>query len=322
MLLSVLSKELNLLKYPQRGLCKVMTKAYPIIAFQRIGPLKIIKSMAGRLRWPIAILMWPLLALTVRQQPVFQDTTSNSRPAQPGAGPNQLRTVVIDPGHGGKDPGCMTRRNRESRIVLKIGLQLARKIKSEMPNVRVILTRASDEFIDLAERAAIANRNRADLFISIHVNANPHSSKLNGTETYTLGLHKTEGNLEVARRENSVILKEDNYQQKYKGFDPNSPLAHIMLANYQHAFIGSSINFAEKVERSFRKTSDRVSRGVKQAGFVVLWRTTMPSVLVETGFLTNPTEEKYLASEEGQEEIAHSIFKAFEKYKEEIETVE
>lgn len=278
--------------------------------------------MFSRLRWPIAILVWPLLALTVRQQPIFQDTISNARPATPEGGPNRLRTIVIDPGHGGKDPGCMTRRNRESRIVLKIGLQLARKIKTEMPEVRVILTRATDHFVDLAERAAIANRNRADLFISIHVNANPHSNKLHGTETYTLGLHKTEGNLEVAKRENSVILKEDNYQQKYKGFDPNSPLAHIMLANYQHAFIGSSINFAEKVERSFRQQGDRSSRGVKQAGFVVLWRTTMPSVLVETGFLTNPSEETYLASEEGQEEIAFSIFKAFEKYKQEIETVD
>lgn len=299
-----------------------MIKAYPIIAFRRIGPLKIIKSMAGWLRWPMAILIWPLLALTVRPQPVFQDTIGNSRQTPAERGSNELRTVVIDPGHGGKDPGCMTSRNRESRIVLKIGLQLARKIKTEMPEVRVILTRASDQFVDLAERAAIANRNRADLFISIHVNANPHSSRLHGTETYTLGLHKTEGNLEVAKRENSVILKEDNYQQKYKGFDPNSPLTHIMLANYQHAFIGSSINFAEKVEHSFRANSDRTSRGVKQAGFVVLWRTTMPSVLVETGFLTNPTEERYLASEEGQEEIAHSIFRAFEKYKEELETVE
>ncbi len=299
-----------------------MTKAFPIITFKQIVPLKIIKVLFGTIGGPVMILVWPLLALTVQQQPVFQDTISNSQPATTEGGPNRLRTVVIDPGHGGKDPGCMTKRNRESRIVLKIGLQLARQIKTEMPNVRVILTRASDHFVELAERSAIANRNRADLFISIHVNANAQSSRLYGTETYTLGLHKTEGNLEVAKRENSVILQEANYQQTYKGFNPNSPLAHIMLANYQHAFMGSSINFAEKVERSFNSHAERHSRGVKQAGFVVLWRTTMPSVLVETGFLTNPNEEAYLASEEGQEEIAYALFKAFAQYKQEIESAD
>ena len=134
-----------------------------------------------------------------------------------------------------------------------------------------------------------------------------------------MGLHKTNGNLDVAKRENAVILKEENYQQTYKGFNPNSPLAHIMLANYQHAFMGSSINFAEKVERSFKRNAERKSNGVKQAGFLVLWRTTMPSVLIETGFLTNPEEEDYLISAEGQDEISTAIYKAFVVYKQEIE---
>ncbi len=233
--------------------------------------------------------------------------------------PNAIRTVVLDAGHGGKDPGCHGRNVRESRITLKLVLALGHKIKEEMPNVRVIYTRATDRFIELAERSAIANRNRADLFISIHCNASPSSKRVYGTETYTMGLHKTEGNLDVAKRENAVILQEANYQQTYKGFNPNSPLAHIMLANYQHAFMGTSIDFAQKVERQFRHTADRTSHGVKQAGFLVLWRTTMPSVLIETGYLTNPDEEDYLASTDGQSQIAEAIYTAFAQYKREIE---
>lgn len=269
----------------------------------------------------------PLLALTVVPGSDFlasdltQDTVRRAEAdATETSSPTQLRTVVIDAGHGGKDPGCIGRRTRESSVVLKLALQLGRKIKQEMPKVRVIYTRSSDHFVELAERSAIANRNRADLFISLHCNASPSSSRVYGTETYTMGLHKTEGNLDVAKRENAVILKEDNYQQTYKGFNPNSPLAHIMLANYQHAFMGSSINFAEKVERSFRRNAERTSRGVKQAGFLVLWRTTMPSVLIETGYLTNPTEEAFLMSQDGQEQITNAIYKAFEQYKEEIDS--
>ena len=196
---------------------------------------------------------------------------------------------------------------------------MGRKIKHKYPNVRVIYTRSSDHFVELLERGAIANRNRADLFISIHCNASPSSSRVYGTETYTLGLHRTQSNLDVARRENAVILQEKNYQQTYKGFNPNSPLATIMLANYQHAFIASSINLAEKIERSFRTSADRRSNGVKQAGFIVLWKTTMPSVLIESGYLTNPDEEDFLRSDEGQDEISTAIYKAFVLYKQEIE---
>jgi N-acetylmuramoyl-L-alanine amidase len=140
-----------------------------------------------------------------------------------------------------------------------------------------------------------------------------------GTETYTMGLHKTDGNLNVAKRENSVILQEKDYQKTYDGFDPSSPLAHIMMANYQSAFMASSVKFASKVEEQFSKTYQRKSFGVKQAGFLVIWRTAMPSVLVETGFLTNPEEENYLASEKGQNEVATAIATAFKAYKEEIE---
>jgi N-acetylmuramoyl-L-alanine amidase len=269
--------------------------------------------------WLLWLWLLPLAALMSLTHPARQDTLPTvGRDTE--AAPNQIRTVVIDPGHGGKDPGCHGRSNRESRIVLKIGLALGKIIKTESPKTRVIFTRVSDKFIELAERSAIANRNRADLFISIHCNASPSTARAFGTETYTMGLHKTEGNLDVAKRENAVILQEANYQRTYKGFNPNSPLAQIMLANYQHAFMGSSISFAQKVERNFRREADRTSRGVKQAGFLVLWRTTMPSVLIETGYLTNPDEERYLASENGQEAIATAIYKAFAQYKAEVET--
>ena len=249
------------------------------------------------------------------------ETASGSEEAaSPEALSNQVRTVVLDAGHGGKDPGTHGRYIKEKNINLDLILQLGRKIKAHHPNIRVIYTRSSDHFVDLYERGAIANRNRADLFISIHCNASPSSSHVYGTETYTLGLHRTQSNLDVARRENAVILQEKNYQQTYKGFNPNSPLATIMLANYQHAFMASSINFAEKVERSFRRNAERRSNGVKQAGFIVLWKTTMPSILIESGYLTNPAEELYLKSEEGQDQIAGAIYKAFAQYKEEIET--
>jgi N-acetylmuramoyl-L-alanine amidase len=268
------------------------------------------------------VVLGPLTALTYLPKPdVWQDTLpQQGRPIGPAAGrANQIRTVVLDAGHGGKDPGTHGRYAKEKSLNLKLVLELGRKIKEEMPEVRVIYTRTTDRFIELAERSAIANRNRADLFISIHCNANPYSKAVHGTETFTMGLHKTEGNLDVAKRENGVILKEANYQETYKGFNPNSPLAYIMLSNYQHAFLGSSINFAEKIERSFRRHADRKSNGVKQAGFIVLWRTTMPSVLVEAGYLTNAGEEDFLASEDGQERIAGAIYRAFEQYKREME---
>ena len=263
------------------------------------------------------------MALTVLPSPrviPLQDTvrTTESAPVEQSV-PNQLRTVVLDAGHGGKDPGTHGRSAREKDINLKLILGLGKKIKAKYPYVRVIYTRASDRFVELEERGSIANRNRADLFISIHCNASPSGSSVHGTETYTLGLHRTQSNLETARRENAVIMQEKNYQQTYKGFNPNSPLATIMLANYQHAFINSSIDFAQKIERNFRREAERKSNGVKQAGFIVLWKTTMPSVLIESGYLTNPTEEAYLASVNGQDQMTNAILAAFVQYKNDIE---
>lgn len=276
----------------------------------------------------LVLLVAPLLALTtpnsllpgLTQDTIRRADSQDTETASPAInGPNQVRTIVLDAGHGGKDPGTHGKYAKEKTINLALILKLGRKIKSKHPTVRVIYTRSADHFVDLYERGAIANRNRADLFISIHCNASPSSSHVHGTETYTLGLHRTKSNLDVARRENAVILQEKNYQQTYKGFDPNSPLATIMLANYQHAFMGSSIDFAEKIERSFRANASRKSNGVKQAGFIVLWKATMPSVLIETGYLTNPDEENFLRSEDGQGEIAEAIYKAFARYKQEIE---
>lgn len=239
----------------------------------------------------------------------------------PGSGKvnSKVNVVVIDAGHGGHDIGTRGRKAHESTIALKISLALGRKIKQDSPEVRVLYTRDTDEFIELSERSAFANRNNADLFISIHCNSTPRSRSVRGTETFVMGLHKTNGNLEVAKRENSVILKETNYKQKYKGFDPESPLAHIMLANYQSAFISSSLRFADHVERKFKSVSDRESRGVKQAGFLVLWKTAMPSVLIETGFLSTPEEEDYLNSADGQDEVAQSILEAFKVYKKQMD---
>jgi N-acetylmuramoyl-L-alanine amidase len=233
--------------------------------------------------------------------------------------PRKVDVIVIDAGHGGRDIGTRGRVVRESRMTLKIALALGQKIKSEIPEVKVLYTRTTDEFVDLADRSAFANRNRADLFVSIHCNYAPGSSRVSGTETFVMGLHKSEGNLEVAKRENSVILQEANYEQKYKGFNPDSPLAHIMLANYQSAYLTSSLRFADHIEHQLKAITKRASRGVKQAGFLVLWRTTMPSVLVETGFLSNPSDEAYLNSVEGQQDIAESIYHAFKQYKSEME---
>lgn len=247
-----------------------------------------------------------------------QDTTIDEAENLLKLSNTKIRTIVLDAGHGGKDPGCHGDDNNESKIALKIVLKLGERIKADYPNVRVLYTRMKDVFVNLHERSAIANRNKADLFISIHCNAHP-SSKFAGTETYTMGLHKTSENLSVAKRENSVILQEANYQTTYNGFNPNSPLAHIMMANYQNAFMMNSLKLAQKIERQFKKQTNRTSYGVKQAGFLVLWETAMPSVLVEAGFLTNDKEEDYLASKAGQDEIAQAVFKAFKLYKEEIE---
>jgi N-acetylmuramoyl-L-alanine amidase len=229
-----------------------------------------------------------------------------------------LRTVVIDAGHGGKDPGCHGKSAQEADIALSVALELGRVITENMPGVKVVYTRKKDEFIELHDRAAIANKNKADLFISLHCNSGP--AEISGTETYTMGLHTAEGNLEVAKRENAVILKEENYKNKYDGFDPHSPQGHILFSLYQNAYIENSLAFASKIEDQFQGRLGRPSRGVKQAGLLVLWKTSMPSVLVEIGFLTNAKEEKYLNNKTNQVYIASGIYRALKEYKAEIET--
>jgi N-acetylmuramoyl-L-alanine amidase len=235
--------------------------------------------------------------------------------------PYQIKTVVIDPGHGGHDPGCSGSSSREKHLALDIGLKLEHLLKQKFPDLKVIMTRNEDVFIPLHKRAAIANRNQADLFISIHCNFMPGSKATRGTETFVLGLHRAEENLEIAKRENAAILLEEDYEKNYD-YDPNSPEGHIMLTMFQSAYLDQSILFAEKAENQMKATAGRRSRGVKQAGFVVLRETTMPSVLVETGFLSNQGEENFLKTEAGQMKIAQSLLQAFEAYKAEVESPE
>ncbi|MEL7249655.1 MAG: N-acetylmuramoyl-L-alanine amidase [Bacteroidota bacterium] len=229
--------------------------------------------------------------------------------------PFRIRTIVIDAGHGGHDPGCLGAGYYEKHLALEIAKAFAQKVEEQYPDIQVIMTRDEDVFIPLHERASIANRANADLFISIHCNAMPPgNSGTAGTETFVMGLHTAEHNLDVAKRENASILLEDNYERNYD-YDPNSPEGHILLSMFQNAYLEQSILFAERVEHHFHTTAERKSRGVKQAGFVVLKETAMPSVLVEAGFLTNKKDEAFLRSEEGQELVATSLLNALSDYK-------
>jgi N-acetylmuramoyl-L-alanine amidase len=229
----------------------------------------------------------------------------------------KVRTIVIDAGHGGKDPGCLNATQREKHIALDIALKLGDILQRNLPDVKIIYTRKSDHFVELHDRAAIANKNKADLFISIHVNSGP--TQFMGTETYCMGLHKGEQNLTVAQRENSAILMEEKKENNYDGFDPNSPQSYILFSLFQNAYLANSMNLAGKIEKEFRFANNRYSRGVKQAGFLVLWKTAMPSVLVETGFITHEDDAKYLGSEIGRLETAWGIFSAINDYKKEVE---
>lgn len=231
-----------------------------------------------------------------------------------------MRTIVIDAGHGGKDPGTHGAISKEKDVVLVVAKKLGGYINEYLPDVKVIYTRSKDEFIELEERAEIANKRDADVFISIHANAVSRSS-IYGTETYVMGLDKSEGNFNIAKRENSVILYEENAEERYEGFDPNSPESEILLSLTQSAYIENSLYLASKVEEQFGQRAGRNSRGVRQAPFWVLWRTTMPSILVEIGYLTNPKEEKELNDGTVQANIASGIFRAFRDYKNEIEAL-
>lgn len=230
-----------------------------------------------------------------------------------------INTVVIDAGHGGKDPGAVIKSGgKEKDIALSIALKLGKYIETNFSDVKVVYTRKTDEFIELFKRAQIANTNNADLFICIHVNSSKKADPF-GTETYVMGLHKTQGNLDVAMTENAVITKEDNYQNQYDGFDPHSPEAFIIFSLYQNAYLDQSLSIAAKIQDQFSKRVGRFDRGVKQAGFLVLWKTAMPSILIEVGFLSNPDEAKYLLNDTNQNFLASAIYRAFRDYKNEME---
>lgn len=229
-----------------------------------------------------------------------------------------IRTIVIDPGHGGKDPGAVYGKAREKEIVLDIALKLGNYIKNAYPDVHVIYTRDRDVFVPLFQRAAIANKNDADLFISIHVNA-VERGVVQGTETYILGQHRTKDNLEVAKKENAVILLEDDYQITYEGFDPNSPESYIMFELVQDEYLEQSAMLASAVQDQFRERVKRIDRSVKQAGFLVLRQTAMPGILVEAGFLNHPAEREFLMSQSGRDYLASAIFRAFRDYRKKVE---
>ena len=228
----------------------------------------------------------------------------------------QIKTVVIDAGHGGKDPGCHGNFAFEKEVCLSIALKLGSLIKAKYPEIKIIYTRDKDVFVELIERANIANRAKADLFICIHANAE-QTKVAYGTETYVLGLHRTEAQQRVAERENSIIALEDDKGAKYKEIDLSTD-AIIIRQLQLKVFLDHSILFAEKLQKEFKKFG-RYDRGVKQAGFLVLYKTTMPSVLIETGFLTNPNEEKFLGNTTGQSNMATLMFNAFENYRNQIE---
>jgi N-acetylmuramoyl-L-alanine amidase len=242
---------------------------------------------------------------------------SNSQEGLDNALSDDIKTVVIDPGHGGKDPGCHGSITNEKKVVLEIGLKLGEYIEEKYPEIEVIYTRDKDVFVELDERAKIANESKADLFICIHANA--AGTNAHGAETYVLGLHRTESQQKVAERENNIIHLEENSEEKYKDFDL-SPDAIIAKQLQLSVFLDQSINFASKVQTQFNSIG-RYDRGVKQAGFLVLYKTTMPSVLIETGFLTNKKEENFLDDPVNQIKMANSIFKAFQEYKSEIEGI-
>jgi N-acetylmuramoyl-L-alanine amidase len=235
-----------------------------------------------------------------------------------GFNDGKIRKVVIDAGHGGKDSGALGKNSMEKDIALSIALKTGEYIEKYFPDVDVIYTRKTDKFIELHRRAEIANQAQADLFISIHCNANT-SSQPYGTETYVMGLHKSKANLEVAQKENAAILNEENYEASYEGFEPNSAEAYILFSLFQNAFLDQSLIFASKVQKQFKERVGLRDRGVMQAGFLVLYKTTMPGVLVETGYLSNAKDEKFMKTEKGQTYIASAIYRAFKEYKKTME---
>lgn len=228
----------------------------------------------------------------------------------------KITTVVIDPGHGGKDTGALGAISKEKDLNLTVALLAGDYIKKNLPDVNVIYTRERDVFVGLNERAMIANRNNADVFISIHCNStDSKSASAMGAETFVLGEHKNAANLQVAKNENSAILYEEDASEQYGDFDLNSPEAYIALSLFQHEYLNQSLQLAANVQEQFSKRVGRKDRGVQQAGFLVLWKTAMPSILIELGFISNAAEERFLASESGQIYMASAIYRAFRDFK-------
>ncbi|MDR0370357.1 MAG: N-acetylmuramoyl-L-alanine amidase [Prevotellaceae bacterium] len=222
--------------------------------------------------------------------------------------------LVIDPGHGGEDPGAIGSIAKEKNINLAVALEFGESVKKNHADVKVVYTRNTDNYLTLQERADIANKNHADLFVSIHTNS-VKSQSAYGAETYTLGLAKTKDNLEVAMKENAVILLEEDYETKYQGFDPNSVDSYIIFEFMQDIHIDQSLETARLIQEQFAHHAKRHDRGVRQAGFWVLHRSACPSVLIELGFISNKNEERYLMSKSGQKEMAKAIYNAFSSYK-------
>jgi N-acetylmuramoyl-L-alanine amidase len=261
----------------------------------------------------------------------------------------QIKTIVIDPGHGGKDPGCNGQFAKEKDVSLAVSLKLKNYIEKYIPGVQVIMTREKDEFVELEERAQIANRNKADLFVSIHCNAagkpmmvrDSKTKKMKvlmrknsrgkmvpvetinpepyGTETYVMGIKNEEGKMQVAMRENAAIYLEDDYEKKYEGFDPDSEESYIIMSNYTSALVIKSAMLALKMQEDYKRFAGRIDKGVHRQSIWVLWRTSMPSVLTEIGYLTNPLEEKFLASDAGQDYLAKCMARAIRRFKYENE---
>jgi len=232
--------------------------------------------------------------------------------------PKGIRTVVLDAGHGGRDPGAVGKNGMEKHIALAIALKTGQYIEENIPDVKVIYTREKDVYVGFLDRAKIANEAEADLFISIHVNAHTVSSA-KGTLTLVLGQHRMDENFDVAVRENSVILLEEDWETRYEGFDPQSTESYIMFSMMQKTYFKQSIEFGDYVQDQFRERAARKDLGVREQGLIVLAQTSMPGVLIETGFISNPEEEKYLMTTYGQEITASAIYRGFKEYKEEID---
>lgn len=228
---------------------------------------------------------------------------------------NRPFTLVIDAGHGGKDPGALGRTAKEKNINLSVALAFGKLVEKNCPDVKVIYTRKKDVFVPLERRAEIANKAKADLFISIHTNALPKGVKIKGAETYTLGIARADANFEVAKRENSAILIENDYEERYQGFNPKSAESYIIFEFMQDKNMEQSVKLARLIQQEFKTTGGRIDKGVHQAGFLVLRATSMPGALVELGYISTPEEERFLASANGTRKMSQSIYNAFLKYK-------